>query len=221
MGKKSKLRRAEKRQLKEDITEEDITIYVKGDGSMVMEVKGEQMATLPPEMVPWTSFKQAKLPDTAAGKAVSTPHDSMDPDEVTCWINSRYQVIKYENVPMLQDTGVSLSWLSIKRRDKESCHDWRDFQRIKNELCGDERFGLQVYPAESNLVDTSNQYHLWVFPEGMVCPIGFAQRLVGGGDRDTDLGSKQRPFEETPPDAKSTDELEEMSREIMKTKEVE
>jgi hypothetical protein len=51
--------------------------------------------------------------------------------------------------------------LSIKRRDKLPVHDWRDLQRIKTELLGPECEAVELYPAESRVVDTANQYHLW------------------------------------------------------------
>lgn len=86
--------------------------------------------------------------------------------------------------------------LSIKRRDKQPCRDWRDFQRIKNELVGPEAEGVEIYPAESRLVDLAAQFHLWVFTTGKL-PFGFDEgRLVS--DADTGDGAVQRPFEAPP-----------------------
>ena len=53
--------------------------------------------------------------------------------------------------------------LSIKRLDKEPIHDWRDLQAIKNMLVGEEYEAVEIYPAESRLIDSANQFHLWVF----------------------------------------------------------
>lgn len=66
--------------------------------------------------------------------------------------------------------------LSIRRNDRQPCRDWRDFQHIKNELCGPEWEGLELYPAQSRLVDAANQYHLWCTPERL--PFGFNETLV-------------------------------------------
>jgi hypothetical protein len=76
--------------------------------------------------------------------------------------NSRYQVILREH-----PTGPFGPYvhLTSRNRDGSTRHDWRDFQRIKNELVGEEAEGVELYPAESRLVDTINHYHLWVFPE--------------------------------------------------------
>ena len=75
------------------------------------------------------------------------------------------------------------AYLSIRRNDREPCDSWRDFQEIKNQLCGPEREAVQVYPAESRLMDTANQYHLWVMPEGEIFPMGyFTPRIVVGNE---------------------------------------
>ena len=81
-------------------------------------------------------------------------------------------------------------WLSIKHRDKEAIHDWRDLQTIKNILAGPEREAVEIYPAESRLVDTGR-----VFMDTRVrMPFGFMTRLVGSPDEATAVGAKQRPF---------------------------
>jgi hypothetical protein len=69
--------------------------------------------------------------------------------------------------------------LTITRHDKEPCTSWRDFQQIKNELVGPECEAVELFPAESRLVDTSNEYHLWVSPQpGYRFPVGYSSRLV-------------------------------------------
>ena len=115
--------------------------------------------------------------------------------EGRCVFNSIYQVSIQE-----QDTD-GWVWLSIVRRDREAVHDWRDLQRIKNEVCGPEREAVEIYPAESRLVDTNNQYHLWVLPPGVQFPAGYTAREVG----DRIVGAhKQRPFAVAPPDLNGT-----------------
>ena len=49
---------------------------------------------------------------------------------------------------------------------------WSEKQKIKNELFGKERVAVEVFPAESELVDESGMYHLWVFAEGDKLPFG-------------------------------------------------
>lgn len=49
---------------------------------------------------------------------------------------------------------------------------WREKQRIKNELFGPERIAVEVFPAESDLVDVANMYHIWVLPIRIRLPFG-------------------------------------------------
>lgn len=84
--------------------------------------------------------------------------------------------------------------LSIKRRDKQPIHDWRHLQQIKNELVGPENEGVELYPKESRLADSANQYHLWVFKDTKYgFPFGFGERFVNG---ESVGGAVQRPFNE-------------------------
>lgn len=41
---------------------------------------------------------------------------------------------------------------------------WRDMQRIKNEICGEDATAVQVMPPASELVDEADMYHMWVLP---------------------------------------------------------
>ena len=69
--------------------------------------------------------------------------------------------------------------LDIKRHDGGSLKNWRDFQQIKNELVGPEHEAVELFPAESRLVDTANQYHLWVHVNSdFRFPFGFHTRCV-------------------------------------------
>ena len=98
-------------------------------------------------------------------------------------VNDTYQVnvLRGENCDhlILSDQLKGLcDYLTIKRADKKAIHDWRHFQIIKNELCGEDREAIEIYPAESRLVDTANQYHLWVIPKGDAMPFGWKARVV-------------------------------------------
>lgn len=125
------------------------------------------------------------------------------PDEI--WVDRMFEVwITRQFVH-----GVPVLWLSIKRRDKEPIADWRELQRVKNELVGPEYEAVQLFPAEDRLVDTANQYHLFAVEERRYrFPFGFFERLVADKASDLDnklleLGvkpedvaiAKQKPFE--------------------------
>jgi hypothetical protein len=140
--------------------------------------------------VPWTEFQPARLPDGAADRIP----DAHKPHAI--FLNSRYQVTVW--LMTAPEPFGEYVHLSIKTLDRQARHDWRDMQRIKNELCGPEFEGVEVFPAESRLVDTANQYHLFVF-KSLKLPFGFTDRLVAEGSWEN---SKQRPFD---PDVRPAD----------------
>lgn len=99
--------------------------------------------------------------------------ETQNPPNERVFVNSIYQV----NRRSLGGDPECIH-LSIKRRDKAACKDWRHFQWIKNNILGPEWCGLEVYPPEEHLVDTSNQYHLWCFPDDEWFGFMWKERLV-------------------------------------------
>jgi hypothetical protein len=124
-------------------------------------------------------------PWTPLGRAIVTNNPLYDVHlDGECFKNERYTVFRRMIAP-------GFIHLSIRRDDREAGIDWRDFQRIKSELAGPEWEGVELYPAESRVVDTSNQYHLWCFDEKV--PFGFDNgRCVT--DEFQIAGAKQRPL---------------------------
>jgi hypothetical protein len=139
-----------------------------------------------PSKKAWTKFRRT-------GQVIADPSLALEPG--TIWANSRYIVVMRE-CGESPGTG-PLIWLSIKGVANDVSHDWRDFQRIKNELVGPEAEAVELYPAESRLVDNANQFHLWAFPNFRF-PFGFSERLVSEGTECV----AQRPFDE---DARPSD----------------
>jgi hypothetical protein len=109
--------------------------------------------------------------------------------QASVMVNDRYQII-LRDCGQIEPFGAVIE-LSVKRLNQEPIFDWRDMQRIKNELFGRECEMVQVFPAESRLMDTSNQYWFYAFPSGYRIPLGWKERFL------TEMsigGSKQRPF---------------------------
>jgi len=110
------------------------------------------------------------------------------------WRNHLYQVHVVRRI----DTGARglplVTHLSIRRLDRQPVTDWRDKQRIKNQLVGAECEGVELYPAESRLVDTANQYHVFVVEDPTFrFPFGFHDgRHVDGK---SGAGAVQRPLD--------------------------
>ena len=77
------------------------------------------------------------------------------------WANDKYVVHVRKD---LEAMGQLMTHLSIRNTENTAIRDWRDMQYIKNELVGDENEGFELFPKESRLVDTANQFHIWVFP---------------------------------------------------------
>ena len=147
-------------------------------------------ATLPPETLDSRTFAAKHgLPEELAAGQIERLRAQ------TIYMNNRYQVnVDLVRTPFGQESG-DVFWLSIKRRDRAQVHDWRELQQIKNLIVGDEHEGFEIYPAESRLVDTANQYHLWVFADRAVrLPVGYRRREVLGSDEASASGARQRPF---------------------------
>jgi hypothetical protein len=113
--------------------------------------------------------------------------------ECELWKNDRYQVAlrRYSGGP---GGEMPIVHLNIRRLDRAPARDWRDLQRIKNQLVGADCEAIELYPAESRLVDTANSFHLWAVddPEFRF-PFGWhSARMVDGS---SGSGAIQRPLE--------------------------
>jgi hypothetical protein len=82
------------------------------------------------------------------------------------YLNNRYSVQISDEAT---DWGLVVH-LWIQRHDGEMARSWADMQRIKNELVGPNRVGVEVFPPEEELIDQANIAHVWVMPEGFALP---------------------------------------------------
>ena len=164
----------------------------------------------------WKKFERVTHTQTDSLNAAFVD-DSLASGDQEVWINNRYQVHK-ETVPETEHgfTDATIVWLSIKPLDDSARHDWREFQWIKNQLCGKEWEALEIYPAESRLVDTVNQFHLWCLKPPARIPLGWWARKVAE-ENTTEFGSQRKWSDFRPKDLVSE---EEMQRQIRKTAEL-
>lgn len=159
-----------------------------------------------PKQTGWKPFQEAEfrpmpeehLEAMAAKAGVSVEHvrKIAEKEKRNClvFLNNIYQVTKEEMES--PESWPTLVHLSIKRIDRRPIHDWRHLQRIKNELLDPECEAVELYPAESRRVDTSNQYHLFALKQpGRKFPFGFPDRAVTTEQDCVGTGAKQRPFE--------------------------
>lgn len=93
---------------------------------------------------------------------------------ITChnvWENDTYRVEIAMSGPFIH--------LDISRHDCQPIVDRVEFQEIKNQLVGPEHEAVQLFPGESRLVDTANQYHLWVHADPSYrFPVAFNERSM-------------------------------------------
>lgn len=149
---------------------------------------------------PWQPLKHARLKNDDHDKWVRSMGGVVA-------INDQYQVTA---VPLVKERGkAGPVHLSIKRRDRQPIMDWRALQQIKTDLMGEAREALQLFPAESRLVDEANQWHLWVLPEGAMAPFGFVDgRWIGSPEQAAEIGAVQRDWVARPLDVDTRTELQ-------------
>lgn len=93
----------------------------------------------------------------------------MDNDENLCVCSRiiRTQFGNVEHVTISKGTGTN---------DGTGEVTWAQKMQIKNELFGENRFAIEVFPKQKNLVDVCDVYHLWVFDKKVDMPFGIAPK---------------------------------------------
>lgn len=154
---------------------------------------------IPADSRPWRPFAET-IP--------TRPDGTQDPDILAgheqFWSNSHYLVFtrviepssEYDRDKIVDPDAPPMVHLSMRTVENDTRHDWREMMRVKNDLLGPEWEGAELYPAESRVVDTANQYHLWCVQ--FTFPFGFNARLSLDKGEAPVLGAKQRAFAEAP-----------------------
>ena len=78
------------------------------------------------------------------------------------WGNDRYTV----NVHLLDSDRDGFVELAVHNHNRTPHVPWRHLQQIKDEVMGADREAVQLFPADDRLVDTANEYWLYVYPTG-------------------------------------------------------
>ena len=58
--------------------------------------------------------------------------------------------------------------LLVERTDGKDGIGWDELQRLKSEYLGPDVVAVEVYPAESDVVNERNRRHLWEVPDGFL-----------------------------------------------------
>lgn len=152
------------------------------DGRMIEE------RSIPHEVRPWREFRRTipVRPDGSQDAEVKAGREEF-------WANGHYLVFLRRMKSEDPDAPDAVH-LSLRTVENDTRHDWRDLQRIKNELVGPHWEAVELYPDVDRLVDSANQYHLWCFPFRL--PFGFDSKLVMPHGVVERTGGSQRPFTE-------------------------
>ena len=86
------------------------------------------------------------------------------------WVDSAYAVMSRT----IQTDWGEVEHACIRNIDNTDI-PWAEKQRIKNELFGEDRTAIEVFPTTADLVDEANMYHIWVLPKGFKIPFGLSQ----------------------------------------------
>jgi hypothetical protein len=145
--------------------------------------------------VRWTPFVDIDPPF-----ADEVPADKQIGSQPRWMANSIYAVLI--QVPHDTPPFGTVVHLAITTHDQQPRHDWREMQRIKNEIVGESVEAVELYPSENRLVDNANWFHLFCFPRlaihGGRFPFGYDSRFVSEGSipgiNRTGEGFRQRTF---------------------------
>lgn len=78
--------------------------------------------------------------------------------------NTRFTVMVYDNSPT---TAGEATRVMVQAHDnKPISNHWKELQKVKNEIFGEETIAVEYYPAQSDLIDDFNIYWLWIYPAG-------------------------------------------------------
>ena len=140
--------------------------------------------SIPAHVRPWRPFAET-IPLSPSG----TPDSEVLKGTEQFFANSHYLVFvrAMESDNLEVPHGMHLSMRTV---ENDTRHDWREMQRVKNELAGPDWEAVELYPAESRVVDAANQYHLWCVPFRI--GMGFEGRFVRDADDPFSNGARQR-----------------------------
>lgn len=91
-----------------------------------------------------------------------------------CWdSDDGYQVMsRLIRTPWGNVEHAAIKKLGSLTSDGSGDIPWSVKMEIKNELFGENRCAIEVYPKEKNLVDVADVYHLWIFSKDFDLPFG-------------------------------------------------
>lgn len=80
--------------------------------------------------------------------------------------NNRYTVMIFDKHETTMGNAIRV--MIQKHDDTPIQFHWREMQKIKNTIFGEETFAVEYYPAESQLINDHNIYWMWIFPNNQL-----------------------------------------------------
>lgn len=105
-------------------------------------------------------------------------HGTWNPEMDRCWIREEDGVcVQSRLLRVPEEFGGKVEHVTITRGKSISCDGsgeftWAEKMQIKNELFGENRTAVEVFPKQKMLVDVCDVYHLWVFDKKFELPFG-------------------------------------------------
>ena len=148
------------------------------------------------------NFVKAIPPKLLRDKLGMYQGDSWHGEMDRCWVENEEDICvcsrlirtRFGNV---EHVTITRGGISVNGSNEVS---WSKKMQIKNELFGENRFAVEIFPKQKNLVDVCDVYHLWVFDKKAEMPFGIApkeyQRAVNRGYSvsDEDLRAMQEDY---------------------------
>lgn len=138
--------------------------------------KGKWKKQKPTSTSLWTDFEKVY-----PMKEDGTPVEVEEGEQY--WRNSFYLVLVKCIVPSEGLDGPVR--LDIKHNLNKPIREWKHLQRIKNELVGEEREALEVFPPESMVTHMSNMHNLFVVPVGVSSVFVYDEKMKRQGITDS------------------------------------
>ena len=104
-------------------------------------------------------------------------HGQWTPEMDRCWtckengtiVCSRLIRTKWGNV---EHVTITKHNNGLPTMDGSGDLSWSEKYQIKNELFGENRVAIEIFPKADKLIDTCDVYHLWVFDKKFEMPFG-------------------------------------------------
>ena len=104
-------------------------------------------------------------------KLIELPRDQWQPNMQKskvkeAWRSNRYLVQIYHENGDIERLSICRTRLNSEGHYEDNI-SWDDLQRLKSECGRGDKMAVEVFPADSDIVNVANMRHLWVLPENL------------------------------------------------------